>query len=84
MMLTTTEAATVLGVKPKTVAIYINRGLITAEKKGRDYLIADEELARFQQTRRSPGNPGTKRGSKKAPTESPKRYPTVPSAERYT
>ena len=83
-MLTTAEASTVLGVKPKTVAIYINRGLLTAEKKGRDYLITGEEIARFQRERRNPGNPGTKRGPKKAPTESLKRYPTAPSAERDT
>lgn len=81
-MHTTAEAAAILDVKSKTVTRYILRGLIRAEKHGRDYQIEDEELKRFLRRRRKPGNPGTKRGPKKAPTESPNWYPTVPSADR--
>src|SRR6266852_4293057 len=79
-MHTTTEAAAVLGVQPKTVTRYILRGPIQAKKHGRDYQIADEELERFRRNRRKPGKPRTK----KAPTESPKRFPRSPSAERGT
>lgn len=56
-MLTTSEAARVLGVQPRTVTRHIERGLIKAMKKGRDYLIAEEELARFQRERRGTGRP---------------------------
>lgn len=56
-MLTTTEAATLLGIQPKSVTRYIERDLIKAEKKGRDYLIAQEELDRFQRERRGRGKP---------------------------
>jgi len=56
-MLTTSEAAPLLNVQPKTVTRYILRGLIHAEKHGRDYLITDAEIERFQQARRKPGKP---------------------------
>ena len=68
---TTSEAAHILGTKPRTVTRYIERGLIAAQKPGRDYLIEEDELKRFQSARRKPGNPGTKRGEKKTPAESP-------------
>ncbi len=55
--LTTTEAATRLGVQPKTVTRYIKRNLITAEKRGRDYFITEEELRRFLRERRGVGQP---------------------------
>lgn len=55
--LTTAEAATALGVQPKTVTRYIARGLITATKWGRDYQIARDEITRFQRDRRSVGYP---------------------------
>lgn len=60
--LTTTEAAALLGVQPKTVTHYISRGLIAADKHGRDYRISTEELARFQRERRLPGRPKENRG----------------------
>lgn len=56
-MLTTTEAASRLGVKPKTVAYYIKRGLLKAVKFGRDYQITPDELDRFERERRKPGYP---------------------------
>ncbi len=55
--MTTSEAATVLGVKAQTVTRYIERGLIAAVKHGRDYWIDPEEITRFQQQRRKPGQP---------------------------
>jgi excisionase family DNA binding protein len=57
MMLTTTEAAEVLGVQPQTVTRHILRGMIQAEKRGRDYLIRQEEIERFKQERRRAGRP---------------------------
>lgn len=62
-MHTTTEAATVLDVQPKTVTRYIERGLIVAKKFGRDYLIASEELERFKRERRKPGKPRKRKAS---------------------
>ena len=55
--MTTTEAAALLGVQPKTVSRYIKRGLIEAEKRGRDYWIAAAELERFKAERRGRGRP---------------------------
>lgn len=55
--LTTPQAAAELGVQPKTVSRYIKRGLIKAEKRGRDYFIAAVELERFKAERRERGRP---------------------------
>lgn len=60
-MHTTTDAAAVLEVKPKTVTRYIERGLITAQKLGRDYLIEPKELERFKRERRGRGKPATRK-----------------------
>jgi excisionase family DNA binding protein len=65
-MLTTKEAAAVLGIQPRTVTRYILRGLIRAEKHGRDYFISHDEIARFQNERRKVGNPGTPRKKKES------------------
>lgn len=56
-VLTTTEASLILRLKPKTITRYIERGLITADKKGRDYLISEEEISRFKKDRKSRGKP---------------------------
>ncbi len=55
--LTTPEAAALLGVQPKTISRYIKRGLIAAEKRGRDYFITQEEIERFKAERRGRGRP---------------------------
>ena len=57
MIYTTSEAALLLGVQPKTVTRYIERKVIQAEKRGRDYLISQESLERFKQERRKAGRP---------------------------
>jgi hypothetical protein len=62
-MHTTAEASIILGVQPKTVTRYILRGLIHAEKHGRDYQIEDAELERFNRDRRKPGKPRKKNAS---------------------
>lgn len=54
---TTTEAAQLLGVLPQTVSRHIKRGLLHAEKRGRDYFITSEDLERFKAARRKPGKP---------------------------
>lgn len=55
-LLTTAQAATVLGLSRRRVAQLIERGLLPAQKYGRDYLIRREDLARVQQ-RPGPGRP---------------------------
>lgn len=56
--LTTEEAASVLGIKPPTLCIYVGRGLITPERKaGSTYLFAEGEVERFKHERRKRGNP---------------------------
>ena len=52
---TTTEAASILGVKRDTVKQYIRRGLIPAAKRGRDWFISSVELEKFKRKRRSVG-----------------------------
>jgi len=66
-MLTTVEASVILGLQPKTVTRYIGHGLIAAEKKGRDYLIASDELERFQRERRKAGRPRKKTSFPRVP-----------------
>lgn len=57
MTYTTPQAAAMLGLKPKTVSRYIKRGLIKAERRGRDYWITESELERFKVERRGRGRP---------------------------
>ena len=55
--MTTSEAATRLGIKARSVAILIKRGLITATKRGRDYWIEADEVARYAAERRAAHRP---------------------------
>lgn len=55
--LTTTEASVVLGVQPASVKRYIWLGMIHADKHGRDYRIALEEVLRYDRERRPAGRP---------------------------
>lgn len=55
--MTTSEAADRLGIKARSVAILIKRGLITATKHGRDYWIEDAEVARYAAERRPAQRP---------------------------
>lgn len=56
-MLTTAEAADRLGLKPRSVAWLIKRGLIAATKHGRDYFIDSDEVDRYQRERRPQHRP---------------------------
>lgn len=56
-MLTTAEAADRLGIKPRSVAALIKRGLLAAMKHGRDYSIATEEVERYERERRPQHRP---------------------------
>lgn len=56
-MLTTTQAATVLGLEPRTVSKFIRRGVLKAEKFGRDWMIAEAEIERYQSERKKAGRP---------------------------
>lgn len=53
---TTTEAAKILGVRPARVRQLILAGVIEAEKRGRDLLIAKSEVekAKLRNTQRGP------------------------------
>ena len=54
---TTLETASLLGLKPKSIPRYIQREVIHAEKRGRDYFISQDEIERFQRERHGPGRP---------------------------
>lgn len=49
--LTAAEAAEWLGYKKATIRQYINRGLIRATKRGRDWMIERSEVERFKRER---------------------------------
>lgn len=60
-MLTTREAADRLGLKPRSVVQFIRRGLIAAEKRGRDYFISEAEVERYERERRPAQRPARRR-----------------------
>ncbi len=53
--LTTIEAADSLGITPRRVRALIQSGQLPAEKKGRDYLVNEKDLALVKN--RKPGRP---------------------------
>jgi excisionase family DNA binding protein len=53
--LTTALAASLLGIQPDTVKRLCWRGVIKAEKRGRDWFISLEEVKRYKVERRRPG-----------------------------
>ncbi len=55
--MTTSEAADRLGIKARSVVQFIKRGLITATKRGRDYWIEADEVARYAAERRAQHRP---------------------------
>ena len=55
---TTSKAGKILKLKPRSIAVYIERGIIKAEKIGRDWFIDVSEVDRFQRERRKVGRPG--------------------------
>ena len=57
MTYTTTEAATLLGIKPGSVRALIARNLLTATHHGRDWLITQAELDRYLSVRRPAHRP---------------------------
>lgn len=56
-MLTTHEAANRLGLTARSVARLIKTGVIAAQKRGRDYLIDEAEIDRYERARRPAGRP---------------------------
>lgn len=56
-MLTTAEAAARLKLKPRSVVQLISRGLLKAEKRGRDYFIEAVEVERYERERRPAHRP---------------------------
>lgn len=56
-MMTTTQAATELGIQPGSVKKLCQRGILKAERIGRDWLISQKEVERYKVERRSAGRP---------------------------
>lgn len=56
-MLTTKDAAARLGITARAVALLIQRGIIKAEKFGRDYAIEPAEVERYMKERRAAHRP---------------------------
>ena len=56
-MLTTAEVADRLGINPRSVVQLIRRGILAAEKRGRDWFVAEAETERYERERRAPGRP---------------------------
>ena len=55
---TTIEAAQILGISPITVRAQIYRKQLDAQRRGRDWFIAADELMRYQREQRGqPGRP---------------------------
>lgn len=58
-MFTTHEVADRLGIKARSVVQLIKRGLLSATKKGRDYLIEASEVERYLKERRPAHRPSS-------------------------
>lgn len=56
-MLTTKEAAALLGIKPRSVVQLIRRGLLKSEVLGRDHRIPRDEVDRYLSERRPAHRP---------------------------
>jgi excisionase family DNA binding protein len=56
-VVTTKQAAERLGITPGTVVQLIRRGLLTAERFGRDYCLTEQEIDRYQRERRPAHRP---------------------------
>jgi excisionase family DNA binding protein len=56
------QAAERLGISGQRVRWYIKHGRLAAKKVGRDWLIEEAELARFERRRRPAGRPQSPRG----------------------
>ena len=55
--LTTTEAAQRLGITPRAVSLLLRRGVVSGEKRGRDWLVEAVEVERYRVTRKPVGRP---------------------------
>lgn len=59
-LLTTKQAAAVLGIAARTVKDYCSDGVLKCTKLGRDWVIDERDLATFQQERKPRGRPRKK------------------------
>jgi excisionase family DNA binding protein len=57
-LVTTKEAAQILGVTPARVRQFIKDGRLAAEKRGRDHLLGEQEVKRFKRHGRRSGPKG--------------------------
>ena len=61
-LLSTAQAAAILGIRRRTVSALITRGILTGQKLGRDWMLTLEEVKRYQTERRPRGwRPGRPR-----------------------
>jgi hypothetical protein len=65
--MTTIEAAEALGIVPQGVINAIKRGLLVAEKRGRDWYIEPAEVERYGKERRPAGGVKGRAGRKPGP-----------------
>ena len=56
-MMTTKQVAAELSIQPRSVKQLCQRGILKADKIGRDWLISQEELDHYKTIRRQPGRP---------------------------
>lgn len=56
-MYTTKQAAAVLDLELRTVSTYIRRGVLNAQKYGRDWMLSEKEVKRYQRERKQSGRP---------------------------
>jgi excisionase family DNA binding protein len=56
-MFTTKQAAAELNIQPRSVKQLCQRGILKAEKIGRDWLIETSEVERYKTERKSAGRP---------------------------
>lgn len=59
-MLTTAEAAAILGISRQRILALIHLGTLKAEKFGRDWQIDEESVTAYQHTARKAGRPKQK------------------------
>jgi len=64
-LITTKNAAEILGVTPVRVRQLIQQGRLAAEKRGRDHLLDSKEIERFNRHGRRPGGRPPKTAGRK-------------------
>jgi excisionase family DNA binding protein len=67
-VLTLTEAAELIGLSPQTLYLQVRNGKLTATKKGREWLVLESEVRRYERETKgrhgfaSPNHPPKRKG----------------------